>query len=127
MHPSFMQSATARNGPVCGWRASPLRCRRPRARDAAGACRSPRGNIERAAPALRDASVYPLFYQQGATFFAELDRTLQEATRGERSLDDFVPKIRSNEDGTLPEDLIVAWRAVAGDAVDKLVARYVGQ
>jgi predicted metalloprotease with PDZ domain len=84
-------------------------------------------HIERAAPALRDASVYPLFYQQGATFFAELDRTLQEATRGERSLDDFVPKIRSNEDGTLPEDLIVAWRAVAGDAVDKLVARYVGQ
>ncbi|RKP44138.1 hypothetical protein D7S89_23305 [Trinickia fusca] len=73
-----------------------------------------------------DQSVYPLFYQQGATFFAELDRALQEVSGGKKSLDDFVPRLRSNPDGTLPNDLLVALRAVGGKRIDELVSRYVG-
>lgn len=74
-----------------------------------------------------DGSVYPLFYQQGATFFAELERTLREASGGQRSLDDFVPRLRANADGTLDQALQDALRAAAGERVDALLERYVGR
>lgn len=74
-----------------------------------------------------DPSVYPLFYFQGATFFSELDQTLQKASGGKKSLDDFVPILHSNLDGSLPRDLLTQWHAIAGQSVDALVAHYVGQ
>jgi hypothetical protein len=74
-----------------------------------------------------DYSVYPLFYSQGATFFAELDRALEAASHGKKSLDDFVPTLRTTPDGMLPDDVLAAMRAVAGPRMDELVARYIGR
>jgi hypothetical protein len=74
-----------------------------------------------------DKSVYPLFYSQGATFFAELDRALEAGSHGKKSLDDFVPMLRTTPDGILPDDVLAALRAAAGPRMDELVARYVGR
>lgn len=74
-----------------------------------------------------DQSVYPLFYSQGATFFSELDQTLQSASDGRRSLDDFIPQLRTEVDSSLPATLLIQLREAGGERVDVLVARYLGK
>ncbi|MEO9456856.1 gluzincin family metallopeptidase [Chromobacterium phragmitis] len=72
-----------------------------------------------------DKSAYPLFYSQGATFFALLDQALQDASQGRRSLDDFIAQLRAEPDGSLPDSLRAELRAAGGARVDALLARYV--
>ncbi|POA98510.1 hypothetical protein C2134_11440 [Chromobacterium sinusclupearum] len=74
-----------------------------------------------------DQSVYPLFYSQGATFFAELDQALQSASQGKHSLDDFIPQLRTQADGSLPDALLAQLRETGGERVDALAARYLGK
>ncbi len=77
-----------------------------------------------------DRSVYPLFYSQGATFWAEIDQALCDETGGEKSLDDFLPILfRANFDDQtrpIPETLSTPLREVIGDRLDDLLEQYVG-
>ncbi len=76
-----------------------------------------------------DRSVYPLFYSQGATFWAELDRVLSEGSRGQQTLGDLLPallQLEFDEAGMLPEPFLSRLRSVAGSKIDELVLRFVG-
>lgn len=74
-----------------------------------------------------DESAYAMFYSQGATFFAELDRILMTVSGGRTSLDSFVPTLRASSDGKLPDAVTARWRTIAGTHIDNLLARYVGE
>jgi hypothetical protein len=76
-----------------------------------------------------DASVYPLFYSQGATFWAELDKALHSETNGAQDLDALLPDLlESNpeQDRQLPKAFSTKIRAVLGARADALLAKYVG-
>ena len=74
-----------------------------------------------------DQSVYGFFYSQGATFFALLDEALQQASGGRISLDDFVAELKVNDEGTLPTHLVQRLHAAAGERIDLLIQKYIGQ
>lgn len=76
-----------------------------------------------------DRSVYPLFYSQGSTFWFEIDQAVQQESRGEQSLDGFLPALfrtAFDKQGTIPESLLGPLRNVIGDRLDGLVQKYVG-
>ena len=76
-----------------------------------------------------DPAAYPLFYQQGATFWALLDAAVQKASADKESLDTFMPQLLTSEfgpGGQLPKALVVQLRAVAGPSIDEILAKYVG-
>ncbi len=79
--------------------------------------------------AANDRSVYPLFYEQGATFWSEVDLTIQAATKGVSSLDQLVPNLLRSiaplSDG-LPESFLISLRELIGVKADELLRRYVG-
>jgi hypothetical protein len=77
-----------------------------------------------------DALAYPLFYEQGSTFWAELDQSLSEATSGKRTLDEFiVPLLESDlpSDGKLPQTFLASLRSAGGPKIDALLDKYVGR
>jgi predicted metalloprotease with PDZ domain len=77
-----------------------------------------------------DPAAYPVFYQQGATFWAEVDRAVAQASANRHSLDEFVPLLLAAKPaagGALPEAFVDALRTVAGSRIDTLIAKYVGQ
>ncbi len=51
--------------------------------------------IQKRIDRLQDYSNYDNFYNQGSAFWNELDILIQEASRGNESLDDYMPKIMS--------------------------------
>lgn len=70
-----------------------------------------------------------LLMNEGSTFWLALDRAIQTASQGTRSLDDELPEILRTEFGSarLPFDLIERLRKAAGPEVfDALQARYLG-
>lgn len=76
-----------------------------------------------------DRSVYPMFYSQGATFWADIDHELSAATAGTKSLDDFLPIIfqaKFDETATLPQSILEPLRRAIGDKLDGLLQKYVG-
>jgi hypothetical protein len=77
-----------------------------------------------------DSSVYPRFYEQGATFWSLLDRALREASEDRQSLDSFVPTLLRDDTASgeqLPTSLLNAMRTVAGARIDTIVEMYLGQ
>lgn len=75
-----------------------------------------------------ERAVYPIFYEQGATFFSELDRMLLEASAGKQSLDGFIlPLLLSDipSNGKLPSSFLNSLRFVMGPELDALIERYV--
>lgn len=77
-----------------------------------------------------DRSVYSLFYAQGATFWAEVDRLLQSASQNKRSLDDFLPLLLAHDftqAGQLPPSFVSALRQVLGGDLDTVLVKYLGQ
>jgi hypothetical protein len=75
-----------------------------------------------------DAEAYPVFYQQGATFWALLDAELRKASGDGSGLDAFMPRLLTSEyepHGQLPEPLVAQMRAVAGQRIDEILAKYV--
>ena len=79
--------------------------------------------------AANDRSVYSLFYEQGATFWSEVDSTIQAATNGGSSLDQLVPNllrsVTPDNDG-LPESFLASLHELIGVKADELLSRYVG-
>lgn len=73
-----------------------------------------------------DQSVYPLFYTQGATFFSEIDRLLQEKSHGKISLDTYAARLSGTAEGDLNPEIVAQWRETAGTGIDTLITRYVG-
>lgn len=76
-----------------------------------------------------DASVYPLFYSQGATFWAELDKALHSQTNGATDLDALIPDLFQSEaerDGRLPKAFSANVRAILGGRADALLTKYLG-
>lgn len=76
-----------------------------------------------------DPAAYPLFYQQGATFWALLDAAVQKASADKQSLDTFMPQLLTAEfgaGGQLPEAFLALLRSVAGPPIDEILAKYVG-
>lgn len=76
-----------------------------------------------------DPAAYPLFYRQGATFWALLDAAVQKARANAQSLDTFMPQLLTAEfgaDGQLPHAFVVRLRSVAGPSIDDMLAKYVG-
>jgi hypothetical protein len=76
-----------------------------------------------------DRSVYPLFYSQGATFWAEVDRDVSAETGGDKSLDDFLPILLRSEfddSGVLPKTFLDDLREAIGVRMDNLLQEYVG-
>lgn len=77
-----------------------------------------------------DPAAYPLFYQQGATFWALLDATVQRASAGKNSLDTLMPQLLTSEfgaGGQLPEAFVARLRMAAGPSIDEILAKFVGQ
>lgn len=76
-----------------------------------------------------DATAYPRFYEQGATFWSEIDLAISAATNNVSSLDELVPELLRSEmpDGAqLPEDFIIKLRERIGEKAGLLVRQYVG-
>lgn len=72
-----------------------------------------------------DASVYPLFYTQGATFWFELDQALQR--NGAPGLDALVPQLIAGTfavNGDLPPPFLERIRGHLGTKADALLERY---
>lgn len=75
-----------------------------------------------------DQAVYNLFYSQGATFWYEIDTAIKAATRGEKSLDDYLVELLCDpmaSDGGLSPAFIEQLRGVADDDVDRILSKYV--
>lgn len=73
-----------------------------------------------------DASGYPFFYTQGATFLSLLDQTLK--AHGS-SFDEVMPQLlrsRMPADGSLPPEFISRIRQIAGTEATDLVDHYLG-
>jgi hypothetical protein len=73
-----------------------------------------------------DQSVYPLFYTQGATFFSEIDRLLQEKSHGKISLDTYAARLSGTATGDLNPEIVAQWHETVGTGIDTLITRYVG-
>lgn len=76
-----------------------------------------------------DASAYPLFYRQGATFWHEIDVALQKASKNSAGLDALIPHYLSlpiPQDGSLPKAFVDKLRSAAGPRIDDIIRKYVG-
>ena len=74
-----------------------------------------------------DFSVYHLFYDQGSTFWYELDNLIADCTHGKKNLDDFIgqfSKIDFPEDGGLPGKSIDLLEASKIKGIKSLVEKY---
>lgn len=79
--------------------------------------------------ATQDRSAYPLFYSQGATFWAEIDNALRASSAGASDLDAWIPDLlRSGVEpgGRLPGAFVARLRTNLGARADELLAKYVG-
>jgi hypothetical protein len=79
--------------------------------------------------AAQDRSAYPLFYSQGATFWAAIDDALRASSAGASDLDALIPGLLgvSMEPGArLPAAFIARLRVSLGAQADQLLAKYVG-
>ena len=77
--------------------------------------------------AKNDMSVYHLFYDQGASFWFELDKLIIDSTQGKKSLDDFIGELsRMNfaEDGNLPPAFINTLNSNKINGIESLIGRY---
>ena len=75
-------------------------------------------------------AAYPMFYEQGATFWALVDESLSRATAGRRTLDDLMPELITAEfstGGQLPATFVGRLRSEAGESVELLLSKYVGR
>jgi hypothetical protein len=75
----------------------------------------------------KDMSVYHLFYDQGATFWSELDGLILDSTRNKKSLDDFLgelSKMNFAEDGGLPKAFINTLTSNNVNGIESLIERY---
>lgn len=80
--------------------------------------------------AAQDRSAYPLFYSQGATFWAEIDNALRTISAGANDLDALIPGLlnMSMEPGArLPAAFVARLRTDLGARADELLAKYVGE
>lgn len=76
-----------------------------------------------------DQAAYPLFYQQGATFWALVDEALLKASKGRQGLDALLPQLLESEfepDGQLPASFADRLQQTAGPSMQELLTRYVG-
>ena len=76
-----------------------------------------------------DQSVYPLFYEQGATFWSEIDSAISLATNGLGTLDDLVLDLllsATTGGDPLPERFVSRLRERIGTKVDELLRKFVG-
>ena len=74
-----------------------------------------------------DFSVYSLFYDQGSTFWFELDNLISDSTEGKKSLDNFIDQFSGMtfpEDGRIPTDFIDVLNANNIDGIESLVEKY---
>lgn len=77
-----------------------------------------------------DRSVYPLFYEQGATFWSEIDSAISVATDGAGSLDKWLPDLlrsATSQDDGLPESFVTSLRGLVGAKADEFLRKYVGK
>ena len=77
--------------------------------------------------AKNDMSVYHLFYDQGASFWFELDKLIIDSTQGKKSLDDFIGELsRMNfaEDGNLPPAFINTLNSNKINGIESLIGKY---
>lgn len=77
-----------------------------------------------------DPDAYDAFYTQGATFWHALDAAIAGAGHGRHGLDDYLGELLRmpvGVDGALPASLVERLRAVAGEEVDAVLAKYVGR
>lgn len=74
-----------------------------------------------------DMSVYHLFYDQGTSFWFEIDKLIMDSTQGKKSLDDFIEKLsRMNfaEDGNLPTEFINILNSNNINGIESLIEKY---
>lgn len=74
-----------------------------------------------------DPSNYGLFYSKGTMFWRELDRAIQDATGGSRTLDSVMPLLLESgfdADGRLSPSLRAALRPLSEGQIDALVEFY---
>ncbi len=74
-----------------------------------------------------DMSVYHLFYDQGASFWFELDSLIIDCTQGKKNLDDFIGKLsRMNfpEDNNLPKEFIDILNSNNIKGIEDLIGKY---
>jgi hypothetical protein len=79
--------------------------------------------------AAKDASAYPLFYSQGATFWAAIDNALRANSAGANDLDALIPGLLGSNiepGGRLPARFVAMLRTNLGARADELLAKYVG-
>lgn len=79
--------------------------------------------------AAKDASAYPLFYSQGATFWAAIDDALRAVSAGANDLDALIPGLLGSNiepGGRLPAPFVARLRTNLGARADELLAKYVG-
>jgi hypothetical protein len=77
-----------------------------------------------------DGSAYQTIYEQGATFWAELDRAASESSTSTGGIDSLIPsliqsQIESGE--SLPHDFIARLHAIVGSKADEIISKYVGK
>ena len=76
-----------------------------------------------------DDTAYPLFYSQGATFWAEIDQSLRTNSPEPRSLDSLLPLLlrsRIDDSGALPAEFVGQLRQRLGNRADEIIGKYVG-
>lgn len=79
--------------------------------------------------AANDPAAYPLFYEQGATFWAEIDNALRVRSAESTDLDALIPDLLGTnieEGGRLPRAFVADLRKRLGAQADQLLAKYVG-
>lgn len=79
--------------------------------------------------AAKDPTAYPAFYEQGATFWAEVDRAIRARSSDDSGLDILIPDLlRSNmqDGGGLPIAFVERLRKILGAQADELLNKYVG-
>jgi predicted metalloprotease with PDZ domain len=79
--------------------------------------------------AAQDRSAYPLFYSQGATFWAAIDSALRANSGGASDLDALIPGLLGmsmGPGGRLPAPFVARLRTDLGARADELLAKYVG-
>ena len=77
-----------------------------------------------------DRSVYPLFYSQGATFWAEIDKAITEATGGKQTLGDLLPILfqsKYDDASAFPPKVLASLRETLGDRLAPILDKYVGR
>lgn len=74
-----------------------------------------------------DLSVYHLFYEQGASFWFELDKLIMDCTQGKKNLDNFIGKLSKmnfSEGEKLPKKFIDILHFNNISGVDPLIKKY---